>query len=199
MSPCGCIDSDAHILCGVGGWQSRAKRGCWRKEARLHHFHLCSPAVRSKICVRIQQKLLLLQSGLKSSAGQFWVVVVVGGSPAADAAADALNILWPEHESSRADGNVAHYSRSSGVSEEERLRSGGFPADVAAGWSGAVPAAGAAPTRDAGQSEWRCSRWSRCSQIWLRRMIKSAWKTKKEANYSSLLLYLWPLLEKNIK
>lgn len=58
------------------------------------------------------------------------------------------------HEFGRADGNVAHHAGGPGVPQEEHLGPGVFPPDLPAGWSGAVPAAGAAPTRDGGQSKW---------------------------------------------
>lgn len=58
------------------------------------------------------------------------------------------------HEFGRADGNVAHHAGGPGVPQEEHLGPGVFPPEFAAGWGGAVPAAGAASTRDGGQSEW---------------------------------------------
>lgn len=49
---------------------------------------------------------------------------------------------------------MAHHAGGPGVPQEEHLGPGVFPPDLAAGWSGAVPAAGATPTRDGGQSKW---------------------------------------------
>lgn len=59
----------------------------------------------------------------------------------------------PGHEFGRADGNVAHNAGGPGVSEEKHRGPGGFPPDVPAGWSGAVPAPGATQSRDGGQSK----------------------------------------------
>lgn len=140
------------LLCERGGRAGQSGDVGGRKSS-IHHFHLCSPAV-----WRFE-----FTSSKNCRLNPDWDPPPSAGADAAE----ALNIS--RHESGGADGNVAHHSGSSGLSKEERLGSGGFPADVAAGRSGAVPAAGAAPTRDGGQSEWRCSSCSscsRCSQMW---------------------------------
>lgn len=49
---------------------------------------------------------------------------------------------------------MAHNAGGPGVSEEKHRGPGGFPPDVPAGWSGAVPAPGATQSRDGGQSKW---------------------------------------------
>lgn len=64
-----------------------------------------------------------------------------------------LLLLVVGHELGRADGNVAHHAGGPRVPQEEHLGPGVLPPVVPAGWSGAVQAAGEAPTWDAGQSK----------------------------------------------